>query len=285
METMQDQYILRVRRNSELETLLRVSADGIDKQELVHHINSKDELRGPWILGLMAKWCDNVSVRRTTDTITSSYHPVAIPYTHVPSPQQLPLHDEDAYDVELTSKMRWPDTPSILMPMANFDEPSWYANMRAMVQCGSHIALEGPPSVGKDTAVEQLAAEIGVPLVTIGGDGGFRTKDLVGAQQIVNGTSFYDVGDYVAAAVNGWWVLLTEVNAADPSALMYINRQLAAPYVVNIGGKSFPVHPNFRLFVTYNHGLAGTKPLPQSFKDRFFRLIYLLLSLRPSQDD
>lgn len=171
---------------------------------------------------------------------------------------------------ELYSRLIWPEMPNIGSIKDNFDKPQWYDTMKLMVAMGRHISLEGPPSIGKDTAVEQLAAEMNMPLVTIGGDAGFRTRDLTGGQQMVNGTSFYDVGEYAAAAVFGWWVLLTEVNAADPSAIMYINRQLASPYVVNFGGKSFPVHANFRLFVSYNHGLVGTKPLPQSFKDRFF---------------
>lgn len=173
-------------------------------------------------------------------------------------------------DADAAMQLIWPDAPVCCDVITNFDEPTYYQEIKIMVQLGSHIALEGPPSVGKDTAVEQLAAEMSQPLVTIGGDGGFRTSDLKGTQQLINGTTYFEVGDYVAAAVNGWWVLITEVNAADPSALMYINRQLAAPYVVNLNGRSFPVHPNFRLFVSYNHGLVGTKPLPQSFKDRFF---------------
>ena len=72
--------------------------------------------------------------------------------------------------------------------------------------------------------------------------------------------------------MSGWWVLLTEVNAADADALMFINTQLAPPYVISIGGRAYPVHPDFRLFVSYNPGLVGTKPLPQSFKDRFFSI-------------
>jgi MoxR-like ATPase len=66
--------------------------------------------------------------------------------------------------------------------------------------------------------------------------------------------------------------LLSEVNAADADALLYINSQLAAPYIVTVAGKAYPVHPDFRLFVSYNPGLVGTKPLPQAFKDRFFSI-------------
>lgn len=170
------------------------------------------------------------------------------------------------------SNIKWPQCPPLCEPMPNFREPSWFQVMKAMVAQGKHIALSGPPGVGKDTAVIQLASEEGRPLVTIGGDAGFRRRDLVGTAHIVNGSSYIEVGEYAAAAINGWWVLLTEVNAADADALMYINAQLAAPYIVTISGKAYPVHPDFRIFVSYNPGLVGTKPLPQSFKDRFFSI-------------
>jgi hypothetical protein len=49
-----------------------------------------------------------------------------------------------------------------------------------------------------------------------------------------------------------------------------MNGQLATPYEVQLHGRSFPVHPEFRVVVTYNPGLVGTKPLPPAFKDRFF---------------
>jgi len=113
---------------------------------------------------------------------------------------------------------------------------------------------------------------MGKVLVTVSGDAGFRRKDLVGSLQIANGRSFFEVAEYAAAVVNGWWALVTEVNAADADALLFMNSQMAPPYVINIAGKAYPVHPNFRLFVSYNPGLVGTKPLPQSFKDRFFSI-------------
>ncbi len=49
-----------------------------------------------------------------------------------------------------------------------------------------------------------------------------------------------------------------------------LNSILAPPYQITINGLSYPVHPNFRLCVTYNPGLVGTKPVPQSFADRFY---------------
>lgn len=270
----QEQYLLRVARGSEIEHLLRLAerGDGATFDELEEAMGNKN---AQYWHNRLNRWFDNLGIRKDDAKLYGSYTSV------LPSQVQVVTSDVNfqgnvdgaatsSQPVELESKMRWPIAPPLIEKMDNFDKPKWYDRMKVGVKMGKHISLEGPPGVGKDTAVEQLAAELGKPLVTIGGDSGFRQRDLTGGQQLVNGTSFYDIGEYVAAAVNGWWVLLTEVNAADPGALMYINRQLAAPYIVNIGGKSYPVHKDFRLFVSYNHGLVGTRPLPQSFKDRFF---------------
>jgi MoxR-like ATPase len=178
-----------------------------------------------------------------------------------------------AVGISIGSDIKWPQAPPMVDSLGDvFRTPSWFYTMATMVDKGRHIALAGPPGVGKDTAVQELAAMEGRILVTVGGDAGFRRRDLVGNLQISNGRSFLEVAEYAAAVVNGWWALVTEVNAADADALLFINAQLAPPYIINIGGKAYPVHPDFRLFVTYNPGLIGTKPLPQAFKDRFFSI-------------
>jgi len=107
-------------------------------------------------------------------------------------------------------------------------------------------------------------------LVNISADSGLRRRDLVGNVELVNSHTQFQVALYLAAVKFGWWVKIDEVNAAEPDALMYINSQLAPPYSANYYGKQVPVHEDFRLFVTYNPGLIGTKPLPPAFKDRFF---------------
>jgi hypothetical protein len=168
------------------------------------------------------------------------------------------------------TRIVWCDAPPLIDPMENFDKPTWYDRMRVMTKRGKHTSLQGPPGVGKDTAVQQLAALEKQPLVTLGGEGSFQKWDLAGQAEIAHGTSFWESAEYATAVVKGYWVLLTEINAAYPDALMFINPQLAPPNVINIKGRAYPVHKNFRLFVSYNYGLAGTQPPPASLKDRFF---------------
>lgn len=271
-------YTLRAKLGGEIHTALEALQNG----ETLTDEQLKDLTglsRTPWLIRQLPKWFDNIGV-------TSPYGEAALSATYAEvMPAQVGIVTSDvtfnAGKPELMTPgnepsfekvLKWPLAPPIIEEMQYFEEPSWFNRMEMMVMAGSHISLESPAGIGKDTAVQQLAAKHRKPLVTIPGDAGFRRRDLVGSPDVTNGTSYLNVAEYAAAAVNGWWVLITEVNAAEADALMYINSQLAAPYVVTIEGNAYPVHKDFRLFISYNAGFIGTKPLPQSFKDRFFSI-------------
>lgn len=268
-----EQIVLRVRPRSELDNALRALLEGPKTEDEISKIGGKART-GRWVRRILDKWFDNVRLEAVwgdpNKTVKLHYTNIN-PQVPVPVGQDTnPVKQQEQPVMEM--QMRWPQAPPMIEVMENFDKPVWYDRMRKMVKLGRHISIASPPGVGKDTAVQQLAAEMGMPLVTIGGDAGFRRRDLIGSPQMTNGTSYFNVAEYVAAVVNGWWVLLTEVNAADADALMYINTQLAPPYIAGIEGKAYGVHPDFRLFITYNPGLVGTKPLPQAFKDRFYSI-------------
>lgn len=164
----------------------------------------------------------------------------------------------------------FPSTPALALGNPNYVTPPWFKRVEAALNAGKHVAIAGPPGGGKSTAAEQYFVGREQPFVTINGDAGFRRRDMEGSTEISQGTTFFRVAEFAAAAVNGWGCILNEVNAADPDALMWINGLLEVPFVVNIHGKMYPVHKDFKLIVTYNPGLVGTKTLPQAFKDRFF---------------
>lgn len=274
MTKQQQQLWLRVRHNSDLGRVMSAMIEQPDKTF------TEDELRtiagmarGSWNWRMAAHWSDNwfadsddsgvrgryidVSPRQSTPALPTPA-PVS---TSTMIPQQEQAHIE---------RISWPDAPGILEGKSFWRKPEWYDRMRKMVALGRHVSLEGPPSVGKDTAVEQLAAEEGRPLVCVSGDGGLRSRMLVGGMEMTNGSTTFVVAEFAAAVVNGWWTLITEINAADPDVLLILNALMAAPYSITINGQAYPVHKDFRLFVSYNNGLVGTKPLPQSTKDRFF---------------
>lgn len=282
MEPNFDQITLRVKRNSKTEKLIRhlLSTGGSSESTLFKADFTK---RLPWVVASLSKDIDNLTIRQTTGADSRPFYTAA--YNELsPRPTPIIINNPTSSvvpsevagllpEVTQVEDIRWPDCPPVPTSMgAKYREPSWFKLMETMVHSGRHVSLAGAPGVGKDTAVIELAAEYEKPLVFVGGDAGFRKRDLVGSTQIVNGRSFFDVAEYAAAAVNGWWVIISEVNAADADALLFLNQQIAAPYSVQIGGRGYPVHKDFRLFVTYNPGLVGTKPLPQSFKDRFYSI-------------
>lgn len=276
-----EQFMLRIKKGSEIDSVARTMLNlggSVTLEEFDRLAGSHGKMDA---LRRISRSCDNLRLTVDDGKYKLVYvdvnpgTPVSVGVDvnvkeQVVAPQAQPVEQEQE---PAQNGIRWPQAPPMIESLGDaFKEPTWFKTMAKMVKNGRHIALAGAPGVGKDTAVQELAAQQGRILVTVGGDAGFRKRDLTGSVQIAGGKSFLEVGEYAAAVVNGWWVLLTEVNAADADALMFLNTQLAAPYVINIGGKAYPVHPEFRLFITYNPGLVGTKPLPQSFKDRFFSI-------------
>lgn len=266
-----EQKFLRIKNSSDVGLALAALEEGPKTEAELQKISGKKGIT--WILPMIAKVVDNLSYQRDADGQVTM-HCINVVSNTAPVPVSVTTSDiYQTQDDATFEDIRWPDAPPLVESLGDiYQEPGWFKTMSAMVKAGRHIAVYGPPGTGKDTAVQELAARTGHILVTIGWDAGFRRKDLVGSPQITNRSSFLDVAEYAAAVVNGWWVLISEVNAADADALMFINSQLAAPYIINIAGKSYPVHPEFRLFVTYNKGLVGTKPLPPAFVDRFYSI-------------
>lgn len=216
----------------------------------------------------LAECADNFTIGRGGASYTEVMpNTTVIQDSDVTAQVQAPTHQP--YD---GPTITWPETPIIgdVADMPWFRKPPWYKRMKAMVQAGKHISLAGPPGIGKSSAVEYLAAEQGKVLVNVSADAGLRRRDLTGNVELVNSHTQFQVAQYLAAVRNGWWVKIDEVNAAEPDALMYLNSQIAPPFAASFYGKSVKVHEDFRLFVTYNPGLIGTKPLPPAFKDRFF---------------
>lgn len=263
---MSAKYSFRIKSGTELEQVLdEIMAGTTNQKELLDKHYAWNTVWTAWALG---RFSDNFSLSRAGASYTDVV-PNTIVQSQVVQADQIagtPSNDNQPQ----VEQIRFPGVPIIDDPMPNFRKPSWFESMRLAVRAGKHISLSGPPGIGKSTAVAQLAAEEHKPLVHIGADAGLRRRDLTGNTELINGHTSFMVAEYVTAAINGWWAIIDEANAAEPDAIMMLNSQIAPPYIINFYGKSAPVHPDFRLFITYNHGLVGTKPLPDSFKDRFF---------------
>ena len=165
----------------------------------------------------------------------------------------------------------WPEFPALVdldKEYPFFLEPEWFTRLISKVTIHhKHILIAGPPGIGKSSAFEVLAARCRIPLVNINAEGGLRARSMVGSIQDL-GT--YQVAQFIMAAVRGAWAKIDEANAAEADVMVFLNSLLAPPRRVTINGVAYNVHPDFRLCLTYNPGLVGTKPLPDSLKDRLY---------------
>ena len=275
------QFILRVKHGTQLDAVLRYAFDNngnVSDKEIEQVTGLKSyNYSFRWLVGLV----DNLNVhldRKNKVNVLSYTDPTPLP---VPAPvsislQQASTQSQAAVEMlepKILEPMKWSEMPPTPKGMGDrYIEPSWFNTMAKMVQCGKHIALAGPPGVGKDTGIIELAARYGKPLVTVAGEGGLRKRDLTGSVDLINGSTVFNVAEFATAVVNGWWASITEINMAEPDVVILMNAIMADPYIININGKAYPVHKDFRLFVSYNPGLVGTKPLNQAFKDRFFSI-------------
>lgn len=286
----QDPILLRVSRGGPLDRVLRpMLVDGkmSTKEEIVEQMGLVDSV---YLFGLVSRWFDNLSVEHLRDqNLRTAHYTDVTPKRAIAVSESLPSAERlanlkvkaalanfepvqpPAASTELGEEpVIWPDVPPQIQPHANFVEPKWYKTMKHMLKAGRHIRLAGPPSVGKDTAIKQAAWEMGKPLVSLNGSS-LRERHMTGARaQDASGRSYFLPSQFAAAVVYGWWANITEVNAAEQDVLLYLNSITEEPFVITLNGRAYPVHPDFRLFISYNPGALGTRPIPASLADRFF---------------
>jgi hypothetical protein len=149
--------------------------------------------------------------------------------------------------------------------------------------------LEGETSTSKTSAVLYLAALLRQPVVRINLNGQTDTGELIGRfvprdapaneddpAWLHNAGSLWRWQDglVVQALRQGWWVLLDEVNLAEPQILERLNSVLEVePSLVlteHDNSCVAPVHPAFRLFATMNPAeYAGRSVLSPAYRDRW----------------
>lgn len=244
-------------------------ATGLEERRIMHYV------------GRMRGWFTNVSSKRRGHVIKLNYAAIepevsliidgsaksideAGTLVHAASAAKATSH-KSSTDIIVPNA---PAIPDVATKYGFFVKPQYFARLSSKVmQHKLHVSLSGPPGIGKSVAFEVLAAQNLMPLVNVNADSGLRSRQLVGS---MTDLGRFEMAQFAAAVVNGWWAKIDEANGADPDAIIFLNSLLAPPYQVGINGRSYSVHPNFRLCITYNPGLIGTKPLPESLKDRLY---------------
>jgi MoxR-like ATPase len=172
------------------------------------------------------------------------------------------------------------------------------------------VLLTGEPGTGKGHMVKHVAAEANVPLIRINMGTGITKEKLIGgytprangeglngqldrAKEIASENNLsvgealetlsvrekfvWKDGWFTKAFKNGWWILLDEINAAPPEAMMPFFGALedAKSRSLELTERSQTIKPHsgFRLIATRNpvHH-KGTNPMNDALKDRMFEI-------------
>lgn len=146
---------------------------------------------------------------------------------------------------------------------------------------GQSVLLTGGAGVGKTTHITQLASRIHQPLLRINFNGETRMSDLIGKIHVVNGETKWLDGVLPMAMRRGWWLLLDELDFAEPAVLSLLHPVLEDESILVLkenNGEIIRPHPNFRIFATANSigamsdrasDFGGTNTMNEAFLDRW----------------
>jgi midasin len=139
--------------------------------------------------------------------------------------------------------------------------------------------LEGHTATSKTSAILFLAAQLGQPVTRINLSAHADTAELIGRFLPEPGGGWrWSDGAVVRALKRGEWLVLDELNLADPGVLERLNPLLEAePSLVitehageRLGPGGAPIHPDFRVFATLNPATySGRQRLSPALRDRF----------------
>ena len=143
---------------------------------------------------------------------------------------------------------------------------------------------------GKSEMIQNIANYVGAKSIRINMHSGISSGDLIGRMLVKSGLegseTVFKYGYIPIAMMNGWWVILDEIDSAEPSVLFRLQSVLEGGNLVvteNEGEIIIP-HENFRIFATANtkgrgdelNSYTGTNFLNASFLDRYsiFEMTY-----------
>lgn len=171
----------------------------------------------------------------------------------------------------------------VLVPHVNPDyrfQP-FVSSIVDSINVGENVLLTGGTGVGKTSSILQIASRINQPVLRINFNGETRMSDLIGKNQVIAGETKWADGVLPMAMRNGYWLVLDELDFADPAVLSLLHPVLEEnPMLVlkeNSGEVIIP-HKDFRLFATANSigamqdragSYSGTNQMNEAFLDRW----------------
>ena len=153
----------------------------------------------------------------------------------------------------------------------------WKASLDGRIDDG--FLCYGPAGSGKTTSINYFASGLNIPVIEMTAHERMDVEDLLGGQTMIGGDLLPVDGPLTRAAKNGWWFLLNEGDAMDPSQQIALNEIVRGkPFTIPQTGETVVPHKNFRFLVTANTNFGGdetgsfhgTKQQNVAFGDRFF---------------
>lgn len=155
------------------------------------------------------------------------------------------------------------------------------SNVIDSVNSKEPVLLTGGAGCGKTSHIEQLAARCNQPFLRVNLNAETRLSDFIGKLQVINGETVWIDGILPTAMKMGYWLLLDEVDCADPAILSLLHPVIEENPVLVLkenSGEAIRPHPDFRIFATANSigamqdlssNYAGTNHMNEAFLDRW----------------
>lgn len=134
------------------------------------------------------------------------------------------------------------------------------------------MVITGPTGVGKSVGFRVLANHAGAPCLILQVTGGTTVEDLEGQFIPEEGGYAFVPGPLVKAFVEGYWLLVDEINFGSPQVLAAFNKYTDGTDKIIVNGKTYFRNPNFVVGVTMNPGYDGTEKLNTALKSRFQKI-------------
>lgn len=169
--------------------------------------------------------------------------------------------------------------PLLPKVIEGFYMPDFADSLVARVRYKRNVLITGMTGCGKSDMIEKMAKAYEIPCVRINFSSGTSEGDLLGKFVIKNGETVFADGYIPLAMKNGWWVILDEVDYAQPEHISCLQAVLEGKSLVNIKneGEIVDPHARFRVFATANtkgrgdmtDSYNGTNFLNIAFLDRW----------------
>jgi len=151
------------------------------------------------------------------------------------------------------------------------------------------VALTGHCGTGKTSLIYEMAAKAGQPVIRVNANQQTTISDFVGHWAVKAGEMVWIDGALPYAMRNGCWLIIDEIDYAEPAILSALNAVLEPSRRLMLkekGNEVVEAHEEFRVFATgntlgqmqqYRSLYQGTTVMNEAFMDRWrlFKVDYL----------